>query len=144
MKVEKMVEKFQCPGCVVGSNTRCGRYKDGGDDQDGHFCASHVVGTTLNFSIHIALGLPKGFNRSGPDENFAGSRNVMRIRLWPKGVRRTPADTFNRDVWAMVEDGFLFVRSYSPRIDVGTVHVVEGGTLKDASGALDVGGVEMD
>ncbi len=29
-----MVEKFQCPGCVAGSNTKCGRYKDGGDDLD--------------------------------------------------------------------------------------------------------------
>lgn len=144
MKVEKMVETFQCPGCVVGCDTKCGRYKDGGDDQIGHFCESHVIGTSLNLSIHIALGLPRGFNRSGPDERMEGTRNVMRIRLWPKGMPRRPADTFNRDVWAMVQDGFLFVRSYSPRIDLGTVHVVEGGSLKDAPSAIDVGGVEMD
>lgn len=139
-----MVERFQCPGCVVGSSTRCGRYKDGGSDEVGHFCESHVLGTSLNFTIHIALGLPVGFNRSGPDERMRETRNVMRIRLWPKGTQRDRADTFNRDVWALVKDGFLFVRSYSPRIDMGTVHVVEGGTLKDAPDAIDVGGVEMD
>jgi len=68
----------------------------------------------------------------------------MCIRLWPKGTSRPAQNIFNRDVWARVTKGFLYIRTYAPRIDLGTVHVVEGGKLSDAPGALDIAGEEID
>lgn len=44
----------------------------------------------------------------------------------------------NVAVWAMEHEGALFVRTYSPRVDAGTVDVIPGGTLAMAPGAINV------
>lgn len=122
--MEKMVERFQCPGCVCGSDTKCGKY-------DYHptlnRCISHVLGTMFAGGISFALGLPKGFNRPGFDGEMH-YRNKIDVRLWEKGT--SPEwDRLNVPVWAMEQDGFLFVRTYAPRLNLSWVDVIEGGTL---------------
>lgn len=78
----------------------------------------------------LALGLPKGFNRYGIGDK-------MSIRLFQKGKK--PAwNNLNVAVWAIVENGFLFVRTYSPRVNYCTIDVVEGGDLSMVPGAIDV------
>lgn len=42
----------------------------------------------------------------------------------------------NVAVWAMEKDGFLFVRTYIPRINVGFVDVVDGGTMDMVPNAI--------
>jgi hypothetical protein len=116
-------------------------------------CKRHVLGTWMPPIGSIALGLPKGFNRAGYE--FKGGdapakRNRMLIRLWVKGTQ-PDWDNCNVPVWAMngeaSEDddhhGFLFVRTYMPRVDRSCVDVIEDCDVKAVLdlglGTLDVG-----
>lgn len=137
----KMIEKFQCPGCVWGHDTQCERFVM---DDHGHSCTSHVNGTSIGLGplSSIALGLPKGFCKAGyvgPEPNHPDARqNRMWIRLWAEG-EQPEWDKFNVPVWAMEKDDHLFVRTYLPRINVTAVDVVEQGTLGLVPNAIDVG-----
>lgn len=131
-----MVEKFLCPGCVCGMDTNCGKY-DPSEDY-GYMCGGHVLGTSINLSIKIALGLPKGFNRSAPMEDRKSGMVKMNIRLFSRGCRKPEYDHLNVAVWAMEQDGFLFVRTYCPRIADQYVDVIEHGTLDMVPDAVDV------
>jgi hypothetical protein len=89
----------------------------------------------------FALGLPKGFCRPGFETSGERlCRNVIDIRLWVSGTH--PAwDKCNVPVWAMqdTEDGFLFVRTYQPRLNITYVDVVENGTMDMVPNAINVG-----
>jgi hypothetical protein len=129
--MKELVEKFQCPGCVCGMNTDCGEYNY---DHREMRCVSHICGTQLGLGNVIALGMPKGFNKTGFREQ---SRNKIDIRLWRKGTN-PEWDRLNVPVWAMEKDGFLFVRTFAPRINMSWVDVIECGTLKLCPQAIDV------
>lgn len=131
--VERLVTMFQCPGCMCGSDTKCGTYKYVNREQR---CVSHTLGTMINLGNIIALGLPMGFNKPGLDQNGA-ARNKMDIRLWPKGTH-PHWNHLNIPVWAMEEDGFLFVRTYAPRVNFAWVDVIENGTLLMVPEAINV------
>ncbi len=129
----RLVEKFQCPGCVSGENTRCGSYAYSPEELR---CTSHVLGTQAGVGNSIALGLPKGFNKPGFKEN-GRVKNTIDVRLWLAGT--SPEwDHLNVAVWAMENGGFLFVRTYAPRINIAWVDVVEGGNLGMVPGAINV------
>lgn len=136
--LEQLVEQFQCPGCLHGSDTKCGKYKR--LDDPGR-CDSHVLGTLIFPLVgNVALGLPKGFNRAGWEFGSAEAkpRIKLTVRLFPAG--KVPEyDRFNVAVWAMEQDGFLFVRAISPRINDSFVDVIEGGTLALVPNAINVG-----
>lgn len=136
MTKEEMIEKFQCPGCVSGPDPKtCPAFKL--DEEYGFKCSGHVMGTSLNGVIHIALGLPKGFCRSGPQDDMKRTRSTMQLGLWLKDTN--PAwDKLNIPVWALEEDGFLFIRTYAPRTDRSRVDVIEGGTLALVPQAINV------
>ena len=82
----------------------------------------------------LCLGLPKGFNRlSRQREN-----DEIAVRLWTSD--NPPSwDNCNIAVWAMEKNGFLFVRTMAPRIDLCWVDVIKGGTLDLCPEAVDVG-----
>lgn len=124
MKLKEMVEKFQCPGCVCGSDTSCGKYKLGpGEEECGiGSCDGHIPGTLLYPGGKIMLGFPKGFNKVGEE---------CPIQLHTKESSPEGWDELNVPVWGMEEDGFLFIRSYSPRVNRGRVLVFEGRKFKD-------------
>jgi len=128
-------EKFVCPGCVSGSNTTCGRYKP--NDAYGHACENHVCGTRRGFQCSFALGMPTGFNMCARPPGEMQSSNKLAIRIWEEGTG-PEWDNKNVPVWAQEIEGFLFVRALSPRIGALYVHIIEGGTLAQAPGALDV------
>jgi hypothetical protein len=70
-KLKIAVESYQCPGCVVGGDTEC--YEK---CQYGVGCGKHVAGTTIFPNVgKIFLGMPKGFNRTGPF-------NDMRLEIY--------------------------------------------------------------
>jgi hypothetical protein len=125
---EKLVEEFQCPGCVAGMNIMCGHYELEECPGGGCRCKGHVVGTTLmSVQSHFALGLPKGFCRTQrkPDGT---SDNQMEIRLWLKTEHPKQFwDKFNIPVWALEQNGFLFVRTACPRVGAFFTEVIEGG-----------------
>lgn len=145
-KVEKkMIENFQCPGCVSGSNLKCGAFKlhRGGPRFDNFACQSHCAGTNIGFPgqgiKQVLLGLPKGFTQTGDVE--MGAKDRQFIRLW-EDAEKLPGnmwDHLNVPVWALVQDGYLFVRTYSPRINLTFVDVIKGGTLALVPKAIDVG-----
>jgi len=143
MTPEELVEKFQCPGCVAGIDVTCGAFKMPDDIEDGVAqCTGHVLGTHLGLGNPIALGLPKGFHNPGwfrNDETPGGWKhyNQMEIRLWPEG-KFPDWNHLNIPVWAMEEDGFLFVHTYAPRINMTWVDVIEGGTLDLVPNAINV------
>lgn len=139
MKTEELVEKFQCVGCVCGGDTKCGVYQLD-TSKGGGSCKSHVLGTSLGLGNNIALGLPKGFCKPGVNWKADPPRafNQMAIRLWESGTKPF-WDRLNVPVWAMVEDGFLYVRTYAPRINETWVDVIENGSLDMVPNAINVG-----
>lgn len=149
MTGREMIEKFVCPGCVCGSDTRCTRRpyitavdgKNVDENTGGLVCEAHVLGTYITDIGHVALGLPKGFNRAGVSGNRRypdrQANNTMLIRCWIH--RYNPGwDKFNVAVWALEKDGFLFVRTYQPRINFTVIDIVESGTLELVPDAIDV------
>jgi hypothetical protein len=136
MTFEEMVEKFQCPGCVAGSDTKCGVFTPNAEH---NACDAHVLGIMIGLGNSIALGLPNGFNKPGINwsANPPRAKNKIHIRLWT-ATTQPQWDHLNVPVWAMVEDGFLFVRTYSPRINKGVVDVIESGNLSMVPNAIDV------
>lgn len=131
----KMVEQFQCPGCVCGHDTECGRFML--DTKYGATCSSHVLGTFMLGVGCLALGLPKGFCRAGWERGE--HRNQMAIRLW-EGGEMPKWDRFNVPVWALERDGYLFVRTFSPRNNQTFVDVIEAGSRAElCPQAIDVG-----
>lgn len=129
-----LIEKFQCPGCVSGSDTDCGSFRRNGTPGAGISCDAHVAGTTVFPGGTFYLGLPKGFCKVGP--LAAGHTN--NIRLWMPGTH-PDWDNCNVAVWAMEVDGFLFVRTFLPRLNLSYIDVIEGGERAVlAPNALDV------
>lgn len=137
-KAEEMIEKFVCPGCMLGSDTKCGSYEPRGD---GTFtCGKHAPGTNL-FTLRgvqtVVLGLPLGFCR------VMTSEPRTEVRCWAAGTN--PGwNPLNVPVWAKEEDGHLFVRTYCPRIDTAYVDVIEGGTKALVPQALDPSDLDID
>lgn len=136
MKIEEMVEQFQCPGCVCGGDTSCGKYAPY-DYAPGVSCSGHVPGTSMlgpSGLTRINLGLPKGFNRGAGD---------VTIRLH---LNAAPLfDKFNVAVWVLEQNGFLFVRTYSPRTDMRHVDIFRKGKAAEiCPDAIVVDPEEMD
>lgn len=132
MSEKTLVERFQCPGCILGSDTKCGEYKF---DQNQKRCVSHVLGTSVGLGNFFALGLPKGFCKPGFDGEKI--KNKIDVRLWD-GDGHPEWNHLNVPVWAMEQDGFLFVRTFAPRINMSWVDVVDGGTLSLVPNAINV------
>lgn len=143
-KVHLLVEKFQCPGCIAGGDTDCGVFKLNGTEGAGVSCKPHSAGTILMPGGRIYLGLPRGFNKTGPrmgDDPFY-EKAPNNIRMWTFGTH-PEWNNCNVPVWAMdgVGDnaGFLFVRTMLPRIGLNFIDIIEGGErAKLCPTALDV------
>ncbi len=79
--------------------------------------------------LRFILGMPKGFNKVGP----LSADHPGPIRLWTdddKGLRSGSWNKFNVPVWAMEHDGHLFVRTFSPRVNILYIDVIKGGTME--------------
>lgn len=152
--MKDMIEKFLCPGCIQGSAGHCDKYELEGMPQSGHYCGNWCAGTIMSGVGSIVLGLPKGFNRLG-SMYFAkhsaaeeGQKTAI-VRLFERDEYdqminepsdcEVPSSHLNVPVWAMEDDGYLFVRTFAPRIGWHWIDVVKGGTLDMVPTALNVG-----
>ena len=129
-KIE-MIEEFICPGCVNGSDTKCGKYKPCDQEPTCGKCLEHVLGTIIPGIGGFALGMPKGFNRPGWCCDRKRPHAAMTIRVWTQDKATKffvgEWDKLNIPVWYFYDRDrkILFVRTYAPRINEGFVDVVE-------------------
>lgn len=125
--IKNMISKFQCPGCTCGCAPceTCESFKP--SHEFGWSCDNHSAGTMISGIGKIFLGMPKGFNRVGANEQLGYIFQM--IQLWDQGEKLPIWDYLNIPVWAMEDDGFLFVRHYCPRINQSYIHVIAGGKI---------------
>lgn len=114
------VEEYQCQGCVGGSDISC--YVKGQDLA----CSKHVGGTTIMPYVgRIFLGLPTGFNRIGPVENW-------NLNIFEKVEDGWGFDALNVPVWKHIDEhGNTLVRGLCPRINRPFLHIFLGNHLSE-------------
>ncbi len=118
-RIKVAVEEYQRPGCVCGHDISC--YQKEGDEA----CSKHVPGTTMSHIGRFFLGMPKGFNRLGPDRE-------MRIYIFPELKDGWGYDIFNVPVWKHKDkNGNVIVRGISPRINAPFLHIFLSGCLSE-------------
>ncbi len=108
--IKKLVEKYQCPGCVCGSDISCYENKYSGQE-----CSKHVSGTMVSGIGKLFLGMPKGFNRKGTE--------VTTIYIYEQFKSY---DKFNIPVWKHFDGENTIVRGLSPRIDIPFIDILKG------------------
>ena len=131
----EMVEEFQCPGCGLGGPDLCNEFKE---SIWGHSCESHSCGTMFGLGNTIALGLPKGFNHTSICEDKGLPHFKMFLGFWDEG-EKPDWDHLNVPVWALEKDGYLFVRTYIPRLGKTRIDVIKNGKLDLVPNAVNVG-----
>lgn len=111
-KLQIAVENYQCAGCVNGSFPEC--YKK---HVWGSGCDNHTAGTHLSGIGKIFMGLPKGFNRLGPNTQ-------TRVIIHEK-YDATLYDKWNIPVWKFLDENHnTILRVISPRTNMTSVHVI--------------------
>lgn len=124
MKIKEFnaVEEYQCSGCVVGSDIKCGKFKEA---DFGIGCGSHWAGTTgFPFVGTFFLGLPNGFNRIGliPQDHFRITIFKSFEDMLGSGWKY---DMFNVPVWKHKnKNGHILVRGLSPRTNRPFLHII--------------------
>jgi hypothetical protein len=133
----EMINDFMCPGCIHGVNTSdCSKF-EGFSEYGFNICKNWCPSTFMGWVGRIALGLPKGFCRTGMVEFH--DKPFVYMRLYEKPEDLPGYDKFNVPVWAMEKENFLFVRCYSPRNNWLFVDVIKDGKLEHAPGAINAG-----
>ena len=121
-----LIEEFQCPGCVCGSDTDCKAFVF--ESLPNMFrCKAHVPGTTIAPGGRVSLGLPKGFNKVGLLIEMQSGDRSTNIRFMKDPLNEY--DHLNVPVWAMEKDGFLFVRTMCPRLNYTYVDIIKNGKI---------------
>jgi len=135
----KIISYAQCPGCVGGYNAfdctslQFVEHTDAG--RTFFRCDKHVPGTYHTTMGKLLLGLPRGFCRLGFHwDAFLHTENRTQeagfIRLWEKD-QAPEFNKFNVPVWALEHEGYLFIRTYMPRVNWTIVDVIEDGKRQE-------------
>lgn len=114
MKINKLVKKYQCMGCV-GDNEGCFK-----KDTLGIGCEKHCAGTRIIPLGKILLGITKGFTRYGICEK---SQMVIFQDLKQQNQQYS-YDKFNIPVWKHLEDTTCFIRGLMPRVNEPFLHII--------------------
>ena len=104
--IKNAIEKYQCTGCVCGSDIEC--------FQPGVClaCSKHCAGTIVSFVGKVFLGMPKGFDRLGVDNNLK-----LRIYKFYENCGLI-YNIWNIPVWKYLnKNGHTLVRGISPRVN---------------------------
>ena len=121
-KFKNAIEEYQCPGCISGSDVKCGKYIKCAWSNS---CSAHHAATSIGISIKIFLGMPKGFNRTGVG---LGEENKLIIDIFESFDAKQSGweyDKFNIPVWKYLnENGHTLVRGLSPRNNSPFLHVI--------------------
>lgn len=112
--IKNAVENYQCPGCVAGSDIECFKSNKMG----GLGCGNHRAGTMATGMGSFFLGMPKGFNR-------VGMQNELKPNIY-KSIESSEwkYDMWNIPVWRHLnKDGHTIVRGISPRTNWPFLHI---------------------
>lgn len=117
--MKKQVDNYQCSGCIKGSSTSDGCYKQRSPNDLS--CSSHLSGTLTSTQGKILLGMPKGFNQLGPwgemPMNIFANKEAFE-KEWGS------YNKLNLPVWKYKNSqGHVFVRGMSPRRNCPFLHV---------------------
>jgi len=143
-----MINEFQCPGCVDGCAP-----EEIEEEFFGFRCKKHCPGTILSngAGMHkLWLGLPKGFNRVPQEQKKLNVFLYESLEEWDKHIFRARLDRFekmyklNVPVWQYERDGYLFVKSFSPRTGYIAVDVIKGANVLDFPNTINIGGSLME
>lgn len=129
-EAKEAVETYQCPGCVVGSDVGCGKFKQEADYGVG--CRGHVAGTRATGGVGLFfLGMPTGFCRTGFEEHnikIQVFRDIDHLKQLWKAHDFEETDgygKFNVAVWKYKNlKGHIFVRGMHPRRNMTFLHVI--------------------
>lgn len=114
-EIKEAVQNYQCSGCISGYDTTCFIKNETG----GVGCGKHRAGTMIMGIGKIFLGLPKGFNRLGPQEDL--KPNIF------ESLKSSDWDydnIFNRAIWKhLTKDGHTLVRGIMPRRNEPFLHI---------------------
>lgn len=114
-KFKEVIENYQCPGCVVGGDIECFEQ----NNNDGIGCGKHHAGTmTYPFVGSFFLGMPKGFNRLGKDNDLKPIiYETFESSEWKY-------DMWNVPVWKYKnKEGHVIVRGLMPRRNESFLHI---------------------
>lgn len=110
-KLKEAIENYQCSGCIVGCDVGC--YKK-------HIhslaCGAHLPGTIIPGIGKIFLGLPKGFNRLGPNDKTT-------IRIFES--YNNDYNIWNVPAWKYLDksSGNTLVRLFQPRLNTSYIDI---------------------
>jgi hypothetical protein len=120
MTPEEAVEEYQCSGCVGGPPLEC--YEP--HSEKNIACKNHVAGTMVYPQIgRVFLGMPKGFNRFGCQEElyisiFRFYDDMLNYPSWG------PWSKFGFPVWKYLDPyANTIIRGVSPRISNYFIHI---------------------
>jgi hypothetical protein len=112
------IERYQCPGCVVGGDIDC--YEC--EDTYGIQCTRYVCGTMIVPIVgKIFLGMPKGFCRLGEDRN----QKIQIFNDYKHLKEGWTYGTYNVPVWKYKDEHEnILIRGLSPRINKPFLHII--------------------
>ena len=115
--MKDLIEEYQCPGCVYGSDRECGSYKK----SDTEACGSHCAGTSASGIGRFFLGMPKGFNRLGSED----------LKIWIyKHTDDFDYDCFNIPVWKYKNsEKHIIVKGLMPRLNQTFLQIFQLGNI---------------
>jgi hypothetical protein len=134
----KMISDTQCPGCGYGYDARDCKWFQFVEPTDAgrtfFRCDKHAPATYHTVMGKLLIGLPRGFCRLGPQwDALLHTENRTQeagfIRLWEED-QAPEFDKFNIPVWALEHKGYLFIRTFMPRVNWTLVDVIENGKLQ--------------
>lgn len=110
---EEAVEKYQCTGCINGSNISCFQ-----PSTDSVGCSNHKAGTIIVPYGPMLLGMPTGFCRLGSAKDLIPSiYSCFEDMDWDYVKWNVP-------VWKyLTKDNHTIVRGLSPRNNSTFIHI---------------------
>ena len=134
--LKNAIERYQCSGCISGSNISCYKKSDWSSG-----CGGHCAGTLITGIGKIFLGMPKGFNRLGCS---FGAEQQLKIEIYEKfneedvWMGSHPMSKFNVACWKHLNEfGHTMVRGLKPRKNEPFLYIF----LEDCMNKI--GGIEL-
>lgn len=115
-KLKNAIEEYQCSGCIVGGDISC--FKKNTIVPESVGCGNHSPGTMISGIGTIFLGMPKGFNRLGQQEN-------MKIFMFDDfDSSEVGYNMWNVPTWKHLNElGHTLVRGLRPRKNEAFLHI---------------------